>query len=314
VPIDRRKSEERLISQGQRNGKIRLRLAGASLAVLSFSLSASQALAQDASASQSTVLPALEVQGENGGYAATTPGLQKLTEPLLDTPLSIDTISGDLMQDRAATTLNDALRNAPSITLEAGEFNWEGNAPYIRGFSARTDMYLDGMRDFGDYDRDPWNLEKVEVLEGPDSVLFGRGSTGGVINQVTKTPTLAAMTAASAGISTDGTERVTADEDLPIDGLGLPTALRVNLMGDSGGVAGRDVVHNTRYGFAPACRWGWAPIPAIPCPGSTSRKTISPITAFHGCWASPRRSRAMSITAIAAPIISGPTPISSPPR
>lgn len=85
-------------------------------------------------------------------------------------------------------SLDDALRNVPGITLGAGEFSWQGNNPFIRGFSSRNDMFLDGMRDLGSYARDPFNLESVEVLLGPSSMVFGRGSTGGVINQSTKKP------------------------------------------------------------------------------------------------------------------------------
>jgi catecholate siderophore receptor len=202
-------------------------------------------------------LPALQVQANQvGDYSAATPGLIKLTEPILDTPISVDTITQQVIHDRGETTLNDVLRNAPGITLAAGEFNWEGNASYIRGFSARTDMFLDGMRDIGDYFRDPFDLEKVEVLEGPDSILFGRGSTGGVINQVTKKPELNPLTTASASFGTDDTKRLTADIDIPLEGLGAPSAARINAMGDSAGVAGRDVVHNDRYGFDGSLAWG----------------------------------------------------------
>ena len=95
------------------------------------------------------------------------------------------------MQDRAISNLNDAFRNIPSITIGAGEFKSLGTSPTIRGFVARTDMFIDGQRDIGDYYRDPFDLEQVQVLEGPASTLFGRGSTGGVINQVTKKPQLA---------------------------------------------------------------------------------------------------------------------------
>jgi catecholate siderophore receptor len=218
----------------------------------STALLASPAFAQDNGAT----LPDIQVQGGGGDYGAILPGLSKLTEPVLDTPSSIVTISGQLMKDRGQASLNDALRNAPGITLSAGEFQWEGNAPYIRGFSARTDMFIDGMRDIGNYNRDPWNLEKVEILEGPDSILFGRGSTGGVINQVSKTPTLQAFTDLSAAFSTDDTKRVTADVNMPVDELGPDAALRLNVMGDTGGVAGRDVVHNQRYGFAPSLALG----------------------------------------------------------
>jgi catecholate siderophore receptor len=204
-----------------------------------------------------TALPPVEVQSQATGiYTVTESDLDKLPEPLLDTPVAVTTVTKQLMDDRGATTLNDAFRNVPSITLESGEFSWQGNAPYIRGFSARTDMYLDGMRDIGDYNRDPWNLESVEVLEGPDSILFGRGSTGGVIEQASKMPTLDGFTAASVSAGTNDLERATVDVDIPIDGLGTPAAFRLNAMGNSNGVAGRDVVKYGRYGFAPSLALG----------------------------------------------------------
>ena len=210
-----------------------------------------------AAAQQSgATLPDVQVQAEGGGYAPTSPGLAKLTESVQDTPNSVVTISEQLIKDRGATTFNDVLRNAPGITLGAGEFLWQGNNPYIRGFSARTDMFSDGMRDFGDYYRDPFNLEKVEVLEGPASILFGRGSTGGVINQVTKTPQAEAFTDFSISGGTNDAKRATVDVNIPIEGLGAPAAVRINAMGNDNGVAGRDVVNYQRYGFAPSLALG----------------------------------------------------------
>ena len=79
----------------------------------------------------------------------------------------------------------------PGITIGAAEGGSIGNNFNLRGFSARTDLYLDGMRDRGQYYRDVFSLDAVEVLQGPSSMLFGRGSTGGVINQVSKLPSLA---------------------------------------------------------------------------------------------------------------------------
>ena len=127
-------------------------------------------------------------ESRSGSYRVEDNSLSKLTESVRDTPQSIATLSRELLDDRGATSLNDALRNVPGITLGAGEFSWQGNNPSIRGFSARDDMYLDGLRDFGSYARDPFDLESVEILLGPSSVLFGRGSTGGAINQVSKAP------------------------------------------------------------------------------------------------------------------------------
>ena len=80
-------------------------------------------------------------------------------------------------------TLKDALRNMPGITLSSGEGGNIGDNINIRGYSARTDLFLDGFRDRGHYARETFFLDAVEVLKGPPSMLFGRGSTGGVINR-----------------------------------------------------------------------------------------------------------------------------------
>ena len=87
-----------------------------------------------------------------------------------------------------------AVRNVPGLTIGAAEGGQIGNNINLNGFSARTDIYLDGMRDRGQYYRDTFALEQIEVLMGPSSMLFGRGSTGGVINQVTKKPSLTKAT------------------------------------------------------------------------------------------------------------------------
>jgi catecholate siderophore receptor len=210
-----------------------------------------------ASAMAQTSLPPVQVQGEaTGSYIATGSNLAKLMEPLQDTPVSVTTVTQQLMQDRGDTNLNDALRNVPSITLQSNESSWMGNAPFIRGFSARTDMFIDGMRDIGMYYRDPFNMDKVEVLEGPDSILFGRGSTGGVVEQDSKMPTLDQFTVANVSAGTNSLGRATADVNIPIDGLGTPAAARVNLMADTNGVAERDVVEFNRYGLAPSLALG----------------------------------------------------------
>lgn len=225
------------------------------------------ALVSAAPASAQTVLPPVQVQGgQTGSYTATNSDLAKLPEPLLDTPVSVTTITQQLMTDRGNTNLNDALRNAPSITLQSNESSWMGNAPFIRGFSARTDMFLDGMRDIGMYYRDPFNLSQVEVLEGPDSILFGRGSTGGVVEQDSKTPQPDQFIDASVSGGTNRLGRAVGDVNMPIDGLGTPAALRANVMVDTNGVADRDVVQFNRYGLAPSLALGL---------GTPTRVTVS---------------------------------------
>ena len=200
-------------------------------------------------------LPAISVEGGQGGYQVSVPSLSKLTQPLLDTPQSITVIPQQLMQDQGVTNMRDALRDVPGISLGAGEAGAQGDNLTIRGFSARNDFYLDGMRDFGSYYRDPFNLQAVEVLKGPSSVLFGRGSTGGAVNQVSKQPQLAPLTAGWIGFGTDGTKRFTSDIDRPIDGL-EGAAVRLNVMGNLNGTAGRDVAEYRRFGIAPSISFG----------------------------------------------------------
>ncbi len=216
------------------------------------------ASAQQAAATSGPVaLPTLSVDGSGGSdYRADQPSIVKLTQPLRDTPQSIAVVTQQLMEDEGVTTLRDALRNVPGISLAAGEFGAQGDNLTIRGFSARNDIYIDGMRDFGGYYRDPFYLQNIEVLEGPSSILFGRGSTGGVVNQTSKTPTLAPLMAGSLSFGTDDTKRVTADINMPLPEWGEGVAARINVMGNDSGVAGRRYAENSRFGFAPSLAFG----------------------------------------------------------
>lgn len=125
----------------------------------------------------------------------------KFGAALRDIPQSITVIDRKMLDSQAAAALKDALRNVPGITLGAGEGGVIGDNINLRGFSARSDIYLDGLRDRGQYSRDVFSLQAIEVLKGPSSMLFGRGSTGGVINQISKKPDLRTRAAgASSGI------------------------------------------------------------------------------------------------------------------
>ena len=182
--------------------------------------------------------------------------LSKLTEDIADTPQAITTLPRELLDDRNVTSLNEALRTVPGITLGAGEFSWQGTNPNIRGFSARDDMYLDGLRDFGSYPRDPFNYETIEVLLGPSSVLFGRGSTGGAINQVSKRPTLETATNININAGSNDTLRGTLDLNRPVKLLGDTAAFRVNVVAHDGEVADRDGASIKRFGFSPTLALG----------------------------------------------------------
>jgi catecholate siderophore receptor len=206
------------------------------------------------------------VERPREGYRVDESALSKLTESLLDTPQSVSVLTRAQLDERGLTSLNDALRTVPGITLGAGEFSWQGNNPSIRGFSARDDMYLDGLRDFGSYPRDPFNLETVEVLLGPSSLLFGRGSTGGAINQVSKQPTSDALTDINVNVGTDNTARATLDFARPVALLGNGAGFRLNALAHRAEVADRDGARTERFGLAPSL--------ALEL-GSASRLTLS---------------------------------------
>ena len=182
--------------------------------------------------------------------------MTKFTGPLLDTAQSITVIPPFVAKDEAVSTLRDTLRNVPGISLAAGESGAQGDNLTIRGFTARNDIFLDGVRDFGSYYRDAFNYDQVEVLEGPAGVQFGRGSTGGVVNQESKVPEVDRFVNVQTQFGTDLTRRITADINQPLaDALG-GTAFRANLMAQEGGVAGRDAAEIRRFGFAPSISIG----------------------------------------------------------
>lgn len=199
------------------------------------------------------VAASVEVTTSVDALAAASP---KYAEGSLDTPQTITAVSQGVMQQQGVTTLRDALRNVAGISLAAGEGGAQGDNLTIRGFTARNDLFIDGMRDFGSYYRDPFNTQEVEVLQGPSSVTFGRGSTGGVVNQSTKTPGLTRFISGDIDFGTDLTRRATFDIDQPLPALANGAAFRLNLMGDVGDVAGRDVAENRRFGIAPALMLG----------------------------------------------------------
>jgi catecholate siderophore receptor len=195
----------------------------------------------------------VEVSSDAAALAVSTP---KYTESILDTPQTISVVPQSIIEEQNATTLRDTLRNVAGISLAAGEGGAQGDNLTIRGFSARNDLFIDGMRDFGSYYRDPFNIEEVEVLQGPSSVTFGRGSTGGVVNQETKTPMSDRFLSGAFDFGTDLTRRAAVDLNTPVPLLGRNTAFRLNLMGNQGNIAGRDIAENRRFGVAPSLEFG----------------------------------------------------------
>ena len=195
----------------------------------------------------------IEVSATASPLSASMP---KYGELQRDTPQTITSVPQQVMQQQGTTTLRDALRNVAGISLAAGEGGAQGDNLTIRGFSARNDLFIDGMRDYGSYYRDPFNTEEIEVLQGPSSVTFGRGSTGGVVNQATKSARPDRFLSGDVDFGTDSTRRITLDYDQPIRALGQGTAFRLNVMGNDSQVAERDVAENRRFGVAPSLAFG----------------------------------------------------------
>src|SRR3954467_5125376 len=131
-------------------------------------------------------------QADKNGLSHSPPLASMPSTSLQDTPQAVNVIDQQTMKQQATTTLSDALRNVPGITIAIGEGGTlAGDQFKIRGFDAKDDVYIDGLRDFGAYTRDSFNYEEVQVLKGPSGAMFGRGTTGGAINTVSKQPKLA---------------------------------------------------------------------------------------------------------------------------
>jgi catecholate siderophore receptor len=206
-------------------------------------------------APEETTLAPVKVKEKiaNDDYAPVTSSVgAKTPTPIRDIPQTVNVINRAVLDAQGATSLKEALRNVPGITISAGEGGQIGDNINLRGFSARTDVYIDGFRDRGQYTRDTFYLDSVEVLKGSSSMLFGRGSTGGVINQNSKKPDLNARGEVTVSAGTHDFYRTTLDINQPIADN---AAFRIAAFGQDV-QSTRDVVQNKDFGFAPSLRLG----------------------------------------------------------
>lgn len=162
----------------------------APLALILASAWSSHSFAQSAEAATQT-LPQVSVTGDASderadgpvqGYRATRSAtFTKTDTPLKEIPASLQVVPAELMQDQAMTSMADVLRYVPGTLMGQGEGNRD--QPVLRGINTTSDFFVDGVRDDSQYQRDLYNLERVEVLKGPGGMAFGRGGAGGVINR-----------------------------------------------------------------------------------------------------------------------------------
>lgn len=189
----------------------------------------------------------------------------KYVVPVRDIPQTVAVITRAVMETQAVTTLSEALRNVPGITMQAGEgggaSNTSGDMFNLRGFNASNSIFVDGVRDDGLVSRDTFNLEQVEVFMGPSGADVGRGTAAGYVNMQTKAPRLASQQSVLLSVGSADQKRVAADFNarLPIadaDSWAGHSAVRVNALWQDSGTPGRQYATRENRSVAPSVALG----------------------------------------------------------
>ena len=213
------------------------------------------AAAASAPKSEAT-LPAIpvkaKVETDASSVRATTSTIGKGNQELRDIPQSVTVITEKLIEDRRIDTLKEALHQTAGVTFLAAEGGEEDIR--LRGFSlaASGDIYVDSLRDPAFYERDTFSFDRIELLRGSASMLFGRGSTGGVVNQVSKQALLTNVSQVDFTVGSGDYMRFTGDFNLK---MSETAAARINVMNTSAsGGGGNDKLD--KQGLAATVRWG----------------------------------------------------------
>lgn len=213
--------------------------------VLSLAVNASVLAAQS---SQSTTITEMFVR-DRYLYSDQVNALRTPT-PILDVPQSLSIISAEQMALQGFTAIGDIINYTPGVSTSQGEGHRD--ALVIRGVRSTADFYLDGARDDAEYYRPLYNLEQVEILRGPNALLFGRGGTGGILNRVTKKGVIGEkFTNYQAGVDSFGESSVQIDSNVA---LGGESAFRINAFYESPNNQ-RDFYDGERIGVNPTYRF-----------------------------------------------------------
>jgi len=215
-----------------------------------------QVQAQPSPAQPSRTLPAVQVTDTaEAQYKPEALSSPKFTQPLVDTPQTVSVIRREVIQEQAATTLQEALRNTPGVTLllgEGGNTNSKDNI-FMRGFDTSGSVFTDGVRDVGGGARSTYNVEQIEVVKGASGSEYGRGVASGSVNMATKVPFAGDLSEARVSLGSADQKRATADINRQVNDT---TALRLNAQIQDSGVPGRDFVRNKNTGLAPSLALG----------------------------------------------------------
>ncbi len=232
---------------------------GALAAGVGLSLLSSAAMAQAATpaGAAAPTLPPVTVKDKadprpeaKDDYRAFTTTIGKGNQAVRDIPQSMTVHTERLMDDRNLDDFRDVLRATSGVTFQAGETGEEDVR--LRGFSLfqSGDIYVDGLRDPALQERDTFNHDRIEVLKGSASMLFGRGSTGGVVNQVSKQPFLLTQHEVEATVGSGKDYRLTGDFNVK---TGESAAFRINAVVHDADKWGASV---DKKGIAPTYRFG----------------------------------------------------------
>ncbi|NUG11522.1 TonB-dependent siderophore receptor [Acinetobacter seifertii] len=223
------------------------------LFISSFGVITGHVYAAEADSQAVTNLPTISVKAEKekslkqevGQASSATKGLMQLK----DVPQIVNVVPNQILREQTVTSMQGALQNVAGLSFSVGD--GQRDQVMIRGFSAITDNYVDGIRDDALYFRDMSNVERVEVLKGPASVLYGRGSAGGLVNKINKKPMDESLREVSLIGSTTGQRRAEVDVNEKV-----AENVKVRLTGaveDSDGY--RDQAFLKRQAVAPSVQW-----------------------------------------------------------
>ncbi|MCX7187516.1 MAG: TonB-dependent receptor plug domain-containing protein, partial [Proteobacteria bacterium] len=196
------------------------------------------------------VLPTVSVSATSAknadGYTVKRISSATKTDTLLrDIPQSVSVVTQDMIQDQSMKSMAEVVRYVPGVGMSQGEGN--NDSPIFRGNQSSADFYVDGIRDDVQYFRDLYNMERVDVLKGPSGMIFGRGSSGGIINRVTKEADWNPVREVTLQGGSFNTKRVMLDVG---QGVNEVVAVRLNAMYENSG-SYRDDVTVKRQGISP---------------------------------------------------------------
>ncbi|NID16499.1 TonB-dependent siderophore receptor [Luteibacter yeojuensis] len=227
------------------------------VAGISAPLAAQQALPAGTPGGKAVQLAPIDVRGQrpDEGYARTdASGATKTDTPILETPQAISVISATQMLDQGVLTVQDALRYSAGVRADAYGVDSRGDDAFVRGTSFT--QYLDGLRQYFGYSyarTEPYFLDHVEIVRGPSSVLYGQGTTGGLIALSSKLPQFVASHEVEAQVGNSARKQVAFDVTGPVDSAGHWAYRLIGVYRDSDSQI--DHVPDDRKAIVPAITW-----------------------------------------------------------